>query len=119
MRIENLIENNNLLSSSDGSRTSIFESIGHGDVYFTTWEKEIHPILCEVALTPDQIQQLFTAVEKGSDRTLLGKVKDAPGKISDVAFWVKVRMPENRRYRTVPARTVPNAVMVVVPEMVR
>jgi hypothetical protein len=86
MRIENLIENNNLLSSSDGSRTSIFESIGHGDVYFTTWEKEIHPILCEVALTPDQIQQLFTAVEKGSDRTLLGKVKDAPGKISDAWF---------------------------------
>lgn len=86
MRIENLIENNNLLSSSDGCRTSIFESIGHGDVYFTTWEKEIHPILCEVALTPDQIQQLFTAVEKGSDRTLLGKVKDAPGKISDAWF---------------------------------
>ena len=86
MRIENLIENNNLLSSSDGFRTSIFESIGHGDAYFTTWEKEIHPILCEVALTPDQIQQLFTAVEKGSDRTLLGKVKDAPSKISDAWF---------------------------------
>ena len=86
MRIENLIENNNLLSSSDGSRTSIFESIGQGDAYFTTWEKEIHPILCEVALTPDQIQQLFTAIEKGSDRTLLGKVKDAPGKISDAWF---------------------------------
>jgi hypothetical protein len=86
MRIENLIENNNLLSSLDGSRKSIFESIGHGDAYFTTWEKEIHPTLCEVALTPDQIQQLFTAVEKGSDRTLLGKVKDAPGKISDAWF---------------------------------
>jgi hypothetical protein len=86
MRIENLIENNNLLSSLDGSRKSIFESIGHGDAYFTTWEKEIHPILCEVALTPDQIQQLFTTIEKGSDRTLLGKVKDAPGKISDAWF---------------------------------
>ena len=90
MRIENLIENNNLLSSSDGSRKSIFESIGHGDAYFTTWEKEIHPILCEVALTPDQIQQLFTAVEKGSDRSTLGKgldtAKAIPGKISDAWF---------------------------------
>ena len=90
MRIENLIENNNLSSNSDvignTSRRSIFESIGQGDTYFTQWEKEIHPILCEVALTPDQIQQLFTAIEKGSDRTLLGKVKDAPGKISDAWF---------------------------------
>jgi hypothetical protein len=90
MRIENLIENNNLSSYVDvienTSRRSIFESIGQGDVYFTQWEKEIHPILCEVALTPDQIQQLFTTIEKGSDRTLLGKVKDAPGKISDAWF---------------------------------
>jgi hypothetical protein len=43
MRIENLIENNNLLSSLDGSVKAYFESIGHGDAYFTTWEKEIHP----------------------------------------------------------------------------
>jgi hypothetical protein len=89
MRIENLIENN--LSSNfdvieNTSRRSIFESIGQGDAYFTQWEKEIHPILCEVALTPDQIQQLFTTIEKGSDRTLLGKAKDAPGKISDAWF---------------------------------
>ena len=90
MRIENLIENNNLSSNFDvienTSRRSIFESIGQGDAYFTQWEKEIHPVLCEVALTPDQIQQLFTTIEKGSDRTLLGKVKDAPGKISDAWF---------------------------------
>ena len=90
MRIENLIENNNLSSNFDvienTSCRSIFESIGQGDAYFTQWEKEIHPILCEVALTPDQIQQLFTTIEKGSDRTLLGKVKDAPGKISDAWF---------------------------------
>ena len=90
MRIENLIENNNLLSSLDGSRKSIFESIGHGDAYFTTWEKDIHPILCEVALTPDQIQQLFTAIEKGSERSTLGKgldtAKAIPGKISDAWF---------------------------------
>ena len=68
------------------SRKSIFESIGHGDAYFTRWEKEIHPGLCEAALTPDQIQQLFTTVEKGSGRTLLGKAKDALGKISDAWF---------------------------------
>jgi hypothetical protein len=84
----------NLLLTSDTSeytsRKSIFESIGQGDTYFTKWEKEIHPVLCEVALTPDQIQQLFTAVEKGSDRSMLGKgldaAKAAPGKISDVWF---------------------------------
>ena len=89
MRIENLIENNLSLNFDvieNTSRRSIFESIGQGDAYFTQWEKEIHPILCEVALTPDQIQQLFTTIEKGSDRTLLGKVKDAPGKISDAWF---------------------------------
>jgi hypothetical protein len=85
---------NNLLTTLDTSeytsRRSIFESIGQGDTYFTQWEKEIHPILCEVALTPDQIQQLFTTIEKGSDRTLLGKGLDAAGaakdKISDVWF---------------------------------
>ena len=32
------------------SRQSIFESLGQGDQYFTTWEREIHPILCEVAM---------------------------------------------------------------------
>ena len=94
MRIENLIENNNLSSNFDfienTSRRSIFESIGQGDTYFSKWEKEIHPILCEVALTPDQIQQLFTTIEKGSERTALGKGVDAVGaakdKISDVWF---------------------------------
>ena len=93
MRIENLTKNN-ILSDLDAientSRKSIFESIGQGDAYFTTWEREIHPVLCEVALTPDQIQQLFTTIEKGSDRTLLGKGIDAAGaakdKISDVWF---------------------------------
>jgi hypothetical protein len=70
----------------NNSCKSIFESIGQGDTYFTRWEKEIHPVLCEVALSSDQIQQIFTAAEKGSDRTLLGKGLDAAGKISDVWF---------------------------------
>jgi len=93
MRLQQ-IQNNYLHEDLDAivntSRRSIFESIGQGDAYFTQWEKEIHPVLCEVALTPDQIQQLFTTVEKGSDRTLLGKGLDAAGaakdKISDVWF---------------------------------
>jgi hypothetical protein len=93
MRLQQ-IQNNYLHEDLDAivntSRRSIFESIGQGDAYFTRWEKEIHPVLCEVALTPDQIQQLFTTVEKGSDRTLLGKGLDAAGaakdKISDVWF---------------------------------
>jgi hypothetical protein len=88
MQIHNLLST--LDTSEYTSRKSIFESIGHGDTYFTRWEKEIHPVLCEVALTPDQIQQLFTAVEKGSDRSTLGKgldaAKAAPGKISDAWF---------------------------------
>ena len=93
MRLQQ-IQNNYLHESLDAivntSRRSIFESIGQGDTYFTKWEKEIHPTLCEVALTPDQIQQLFTTVEKGSERTALGKGLDAAGaakdKISDVWF---------------------------------
>ena len=88
MKIHNLLADTD--TSEYTSRKSIFESIGHGDAYFTKWEKEIHPVLCEVALTPDQIQQLFTAVEKGSDRSMLGKGLDAAGaakdKISDVWF---------------------------------
>ena len=71
-------------------RKSIFESIGQGDTYFSTWEREIHPTLCEVALAPDQIQQLFTTIEKGAGRSALGKagdaVKGAKDKISDVWF---------------------------------
>lgn len=47
---------------------SIFESIGRGDQYFTKWEREIHPRLCEVALQPAQIQQLFKSIETGAGR---------------------------------------------------
>jgi hypothetical protein len=71
-------------------RKSIFESIGHGDQYFIKWERDIHPILCEVALQPDQIQQLFKSIETGAGRSMLGKagdaVKGAADKISDVWF---------------------------------
>lgn len=69
---------------------SIFESIGRGDQYFTKWEREIHPRLCEVALQPAQIQQLFKSIETGAGRSMLGKagdaVKGAADKISDVWF---------------------------------
>ncbi len=72
------------------NKQSIFESIGQGDQYFRTWEKEIHPVLCEVALQPDQIQQLFKSIEAGAGRSGLGKavdaVKGASEKISDVWF---------------------------------
>ena len=71
-------------------KQSIFESIGQGDQYFRTWERDIHPILCEVALQPDQIQQLFKSIETGAGRSMLGKAGDAVGaakdKISDVWF---------------------------------
>ena len=72
------------------NKKTIFESIGQGDPYFKKWEKEIHPVLCEVALDPTQIQQLFKAVEKGAGRSGLGKaadfVKGAADKVSDVWF---------------------------------
>lgn len=68
---------------------TIFESIGQGDPYFESWQRDIHPILCEVALNPDQIQQLFKNVEAGS-RTALGRgidtVKGAVDKVSDAWF---------------------------------
>lgn len=71
-------------------KQSIFESIGQGDQYFSTWEREIHPLLCEVALSQDQIQQLFKSIEAGAGRSALGKGLDAAGaakdKISDVWF---------------------------------
>jgi len=71
-------------------KQSIFENIGQGDQYFRTWERDIHPILCEVALQPDQIQQLFKSIETSAGRSMLGKAGDAVGaakdKISDVWF---------------------------------
>ena len=83
-----------LLSTLDrienSPKQSIFESIGQGDQYFRTWERDIHPVLCEVALQPDQIQQLFKSIEAGAGRSALGKagdmVKGAKDKISDVWF---------------------------------
>ncbi len=77
-------------SIEKSSRQSIFESIGQGDSYFRIWEKEIHPMLCEVAMSPDQINQLFKDIESGAGRSTLGKgldaVKGAADKIGDVWF---------------------------------
>jgi hypothetical protein len=88
MQIHNLLSK--LDSIENAHRNSIFESIGKGDVYFSTWEREIHPVLCEVAMAPDQIQQLFKSIETGAGRSTLGKGMDAVGaakdKISDVWF---------------------------------
>lgn len=88
MQIHNLLSKLDAIENSP--RKSIFESIGQGDQYFSTWEREIHPVLCEVALAPDQIQKLFTTIEKGAGRSALGKtgdaVKGAKDKISDVWF---------------------------------
>lgn len=87
MQIHNLLSK---LDAIENTPRSIFESVGQGDVYFSKWEKEIHPVLCEVALAPDQIQKLFTAIEKGAGRSALGKGMDVVGaakdKISDVWF---------------------------------
>jgi hypothetical protein len=88
MNLENLIKKLDEIEQSN--RKSIFESIGQGDQYFITWEKEIHPVLCEVALRPEQIQQLFKGIESGAGRSGLGKamdtIKGAKDKISDVWF---------------------------------
>jgi hypothetical protein len=88
MQIHNLLSKLDAIENTP--RKSIFESIGQGDTYFSTWEREIHPTLCEVALAPDQIQKLFTTIEKGAGRSTLGKagdmVKGAKDKISDAWF---------------------------------
>jgi len=88
MSLQTLISKLDAIENSP--RISVFESIGQGDIYFRTWEKEIHPTLCEVALQPDQIQQLFKSIETGAGRSMLGKagdaIKGAGNKISDVWF---------------------------------
>ena len=70
---------------------TLFESIGLDEAYFSAWERDIHPVLVEVALSADTINQLFTNIEKsatagGDNRTLVGKAKDLPGQISDVWY---------------------------------
>lgn len=73
MKISTLVEH----------RQNIFEGLGVGrDPYFEYWNREIHPVLVEVALDPDKIQQLFAQAEKsvsaaGGNRTALGKGADA------------------------------------------
>lgn len=68
---------------------NIFESLQLGkDPYVEHWQKEIHPLLLEVALSPEQIKQLFksietTASEQGSNRSAAGKAVDAAGEITD------------------------------------
>ncbi len=88
MQLNALLKKLDEIESSD--QKSIFESIGQGDSYFVAWEREIHPTLCEVAMDPTQIQQLFKDIEKGAGRSTLGKgldaVKGAKDKVSDVWF---------------------------------
>ena len=85
MRIENLIENNNhrqlLRESCDGltlEQRRIVEGIYN----------EFVPLI-EASLTADQINQIFSTVEKsataaGGNRTMLGKAVDVPGQVNDV-----------------------------------
>ena len=56
MKIQKLLE----------SRSPLFETLGLKDQYFEIWEREIHPTLCEAALSTDQIMQMFADVEKGA-----------------------------------------------------
>ncbi len=71
-------------------KENIFESfdIDHRDPYFEHWQREIHPILMEVALAPEQIKALFKSIEttasaQGSNRTMAGKAVDAAGEVSE------------------------------------
>lgn len=85
MKITNLLEH----------RQGLFESLGVAkDPYFENWERNIHPVLVEVALDPEKIKQLFAAAEKsvsaaGGNRTMLGKGADAldAGKEKLKDFW--------------------------------
>jgi len=73
------------------SKQTLFESYGLKDPYFQHWEKEIHPVLLEVALDPAKITQMFQQIEKsatdaGGNRTAFGKLADVPGKVKDLYF---------------------------------
>ena len=55
MKISNLLEH----------RQGLFEGLGvDRDPYFENWERNIHPVLIEMALDPEKIKQLFAATEK-------------------------------------------------------
>lgn len=85
MKISNLLEH----------RQGLFEGLGvDRDPYFENWERNIHPVLIEMALDPEKIKQLFAATEKsvtaaGGNRTMLGKGADAldAGKEKLKDFW--------------------------------
>jgi hypothetical protein len=81
MHIKNLLEHR--------ENVMLLESFGlERDSYNLHWMREIHPLLMEVALSPEQVKQLFksietTAGEQGSNRTLAGKAVDAAGEVSE------------------------------------
>ncbi len=83
MRIQHLTEHQNNLI--------ILESLGlNEDPYYVKWMNDIHPVLVEVALNPEQIKQLFknietTASDQGSNRSGVGKAVDAAGELTDKA----------------------------------
>jgi hypothetical protein len=80
------------MKTTQFTKTSLFESLGiKKDAYFESWERDIHPVLCEVALSAEQIDKLFKDIDQAKgNRTGLGKGIDAVGaakdKISDVWF---------------------------------
>jgi len=73
MRVINLLENRNQY---------LYEGLENAELRtIKLWESAGYAIR-EAALTPDQIQDLFTEIEKGAtaggnNRTMLGKGKDA------------------------------------------
>jgi hypothetical protein len=81
MKIQNLIE--------PRENIVLLESFGlPKDDYNIRWMTEVHPLLMEVALAPDQVKQLLksvetTAGEMGQNRTLAGKAVDKAGEISE------------------------------------
>lgn len=81
MHIKNLLEHR--------ENDMLLESFGlERDAYNLHWVREIHPLLMEVALNPEQVKQLLksietTASEQGSNRTLAGKAVDKAGEITD------------------------------------
>jgi hypothetical protein len=80
MKIQNLLEHR--------ENITLLESFGlPKDDYNIRWMTEVHPLLMEVALAPDQVKQLLksietTAGEMGQNRTMAGKAVDTAGEIS-------------------------------------
>ena len=99
MRVINLIENRNHY---------LYEGLENAELRSVIlWESAGYAIR-EAALTPDQIQSLFSEIEKGAtagggNRTLLGKGKDAAEAVNKAWEDLKTKIQDSKPIKNVDA----------------